>query len=329
MKYLSIVLAVIAVAALGIKVAFVMSSLGDEIEELRAENASLHEQLKLASVQQTQIESLERELAGLLEQHSAASAVPSPSPATPEALPTSLDASEAAAAAPADADAKSAFGGMMKMLQGEEGKKMREASARSMVDMQYAPLLRDLALPPDADAQVRDLLAGHALAQLEDGMHVLEGENALSGKGMRERHDQARATLRTQLAHVFTPDELAQWDDYEANLERHMLEQSLDMQLGMTAMDDDTRLVVRDTLVEEILAGQEAMAASDDAVDVHDHVALQEAAFARARDALATALPADQYEQADRFISRQEEMLRLSMEMMQGIVESSPAASAP
>jgi hypothetical protein len=184
-------------------------------------------------------------------------------------------------------------------------------------------LLDDLNLPADVDAQVRDILAAHMSAEMERGMAAMEGGKMPSGADTRTAADAARVELRNQVAQVLTPEELAKWDEYQEDLPRHMLEQSVDMQLNMFAssMDDDTRQVIRDTLVEEMLASQEELQATETPLEIGDQFERQSVAYANAREILANTLTEEQYQQADRFLTQQEQMVAASMEMFRGMME--------
>ena len=335
MKYGALFILIVAIAGLGIYVSLLLSSMGDEIETLRAENDRLRSQAEQLTVQRDRMAAMESQVDALTQQVRDADAeLRQPAETALEATATEPPASDAAEAkAEESSEDGPSVPNFMKMFQGEEGKKMREASARMAVDMQYASLLKDLALPPEVDQQVRDILAASAMDQMEQGMGMMEGNSKVSGKDMKTWQDAATADLRTQLSQVMTADELAQWEVYEADKDRHVMEQSFDMQLNMfgNAMDEDTRLVVRDTLVDQMLASQEELAASDRPMEVGDHIGRQREVYTRTREALATALTEDQYRQADRFLAQQESMLEVSMQMMQGMMgdDSSESPSPP
>lgn len=325
MKYGGIIVAVVVIAGLGIYVSLLMSSMGDEIESLRAENERLRHQLDALASQENQIAAMEAEVKELMAKvRDADAALRSNAEAPPETgavvAPETVapDVAMPAKSEDDEENSESPIAGMMKMFQGEEGKKMREASARMTVDMQYASLLKDLALPADVDKQVRDILMASAMSQIEQGMSIMEGGDGQSAKDFRAQEEAATAEVRAQLSEVLTADELAQWEEFEADKERHMMEQSYDMQLNMFggSMDDDTRLILRDTLVEQMLLSQEQAAQSDEPMEVTDHLQQQQQAYDRTREAIAIVLTEEQYQQADRFLTQQEDMLQVSMEMM-------------
>ncbi len=322
MKNAVIVVAVVmAVMFAALAVNFYLKS-ASQRAELVSENETLKAQVEDVRAQRDQLAALEAKAEALAAQVTPAApadAEPAPTPAPvaePVAEPTET-------AEPAGKSPKNPMNEMMKMFKGDEGKKMREASARASIEMQYGALLKDLNLPADVDAQVRDMLTAHMSAEMERSMSAMEGGKMPSGTDTRSAADAARVELRNQVAQVLTTEELAQWDAYQEDLPRHMMEQSLDMQLNMftSSMDDDTRQVIRDTLVEEMLASQEELQATETPLEIDDQFERQSVAYANAREILANTLTEEQYQQADRFLTQQEQMVAASMEMFRGMME--------
>lgn len=329
MKYAGYILAA-AIAVFAVYARLQLNSKNAELEALRTENTKMREQLEHLARQSGRLSEMEAQVNKLLAQVSDAKAQLEESTAPEDsAIPDSpaQPQPDSGASTPEPEKKEAPLAAMMKMFQGEQGSKMRDASAKMTVDMQYAPLLKQLALPPEIDQHVREILAAQALTEIERGMEIMESAGHRSGKDMHAERDAAVETLRSQLSQVLTADELAQWEAYEADKERHVMAQSFDMQLNMFGgnLDEEARLTLRDTLIDQILVGQEEQALSDEPMEISDHIELQQAAFNRTRELLAPVLTEEQFREADRFITQQEDMLRVSMEMMEGMM--GPAGS--
>lgn len=193
------------------------------------------------------------------------------------------------------------------------------ASAGMQVNMQYAMLLADLKLPPDVEEKVRDVFTQFLADQIRFAVKAAKDGTLSSGppEGAREKHMEE---LRGELSKVLNAEEMAVWEDYEANKEGFMLQQSYDMQLATFApsMSQDTRNVVKQVLAEEVLAAYKEPAA-DGGTGIEAIVSKQTAAFEQSLERLSTQLTEDKYAQVERFIQQQIQQTRTSQEMMRSM----------
>lgn len=194
------------------------------------------------------------------------------------------------------------------------------ASAKMQVGMQYGMLLADLKLPAEVEDEVREILAGSIAEQLRKTMKAMQ-DGTMKDFRANQSDEAVTEALRTELSTVLNAEEMAIWEDYEANKGYYMLEQSYDMQLGMYAptMSRETRDTVKQVLAEEMTVSQQDQPNSGDS-NPNDWVATQSDAMNRGLERLSTVLTEDEYAQVERFIEQQNENLRASQRMMQSMM---------
>ncbi|MCC6694386.1 MAG: hypothetical protein IT365_02040 [Candidatus Hydrogenedentes bacterium] len=229
----------------------------------------------------------------------------------------SLSQAAGAAASPESSDAAKGFEPpLVKIFKDDE---TIVASAGMQVNMQYAMLLADLKLPADAEEEVRGILTEFLADQIRFAVKAAKDGTLNSGppEGTREKHMEE---LRGELSKVLNAEEMAVWEDYEANKESFMLQQSYDMQLATFApsISQDTRNVVKQVLAEEVLAAHKEPAA-DGGTGIEAIVNRQTAAFEQSLERLSTQLTEDEYAQVERFIQQQIQQTRTSQEMMRSM----------
>jgi hypothetical protein len=320
---ITVVLAVLAVA-LGALVGVLYT----ETETLRAQ---LAEQQTINKTLQAKIDAdATKALAATLAPAPAKEAAPTEKSATAAPAAPAFDPSkllEAMMAPKKDAGdgqaetdgAQNPMGDAMGMV---SGLMENEAFSGQVVDMQvemmYGGFLKDAGLTPEVREAVRAAIGESVGAMFKDSMSFLKDGDLTAMDDMAQNEEQRKAALREVLAQNLTPEQLAAYDTYEEELPRRMLEQSFDMQLSMMGgtMDEETRAVVRDTLVETLLPLQE-----DASLKPSESMSQSTAAMEQALDRLEGLLPPDQYESAARFIQQQ-------VGMMQGFEEMLPGASA-
>jgi hypothetical protein len=318
------IVAVAAVAAAG-WFAYQTRTLRETVEVQQAEITGLQRHVAQLQDLQADLERIGEEMGVMARDIEEAEAWHKARLGLDEEAPAADPVAEAAAVEADAAGAKSPLAGLMDMFKGEGGAKMRDAAAKMQVDLQCAGRLKDLALPAEVDSEVRGILAHSMSQQIEAGMGMMDG-SATSGKELKDQERAAVAELRAMLSQVLTVEELAQWEAYEEDKPRRMMEQSYDMQLGMfaPAMDEETRLLVRDTLVAHMMVNMEDFAASDAPTGMSGPFEQQLGAFERVREDLLPLLDDEQYAQVDQFLAQQEQMLEVTLEMMRGFLD--PAA---
>lgn len=322
---ITVVLAVLAVA-LGALVGVLYT----ETETLRAQ---LTEQQTVNKSLQAKIDAdATKALAATVAPAPAKAAVPAEETAAAPAAPAApafdpsklLEAMMApkkdAADGQAEADgAENPMGDAMGMMGGLlENEAFSGQVVEMQVDMMYGGFLKDAGLTPEAREAVRAALSESVGATFKDSMAFLKDGDMTAMDNMAQNEEQRKAALREVLAQNLTPEQLTAYDAYEEELPRRMLEQSFDMQLSMMGgtMDEETRAIVRDTLVETLLPLQE-----EGNIKPSESMAQTAEAMEQTLDRLEGLLPPDQYESAARFIQQQ-------IGMMQGFEEMLPGAGA-
>lgn len=316
-------IAVLALVAVGVQYVMFMSAqkaLHDELDVNATRIKKLtHSDQEHAGEITKENNDLKRQLEELKQK--LAQAETPPEAPKPEALPpnllegllSSLKGSETGAAQDKKADANP-MGALAKMFEGESGEKMAEYGAGMAVNMAYDDLLKGWNLPAEKEQQVRDAFKSYLSEQIKASMAAArEGGDK---KTLKQIEDEGKARLRQQLATILTPEELAQWEEYEGTIDEHMLEKQYDMQLGMFApgLSAENREIVRDTMVEEFLARKET---AENMTDVAQGIDLQMDVFQQARERLAEGGQLDEAQLAelDKFITA----MNAQMEMARGL----------
>jgi len=141
-----------------------------------------------------------------------------------EALKTMMQALQQSSPSEGEAGSENPLADMLSMFSGEEGKNMARMSAQFSVPAMYGELFKELNLPPETEAQVREILIDSMAEQVSQGFDAMNGK--ADSEEMRKNMEAHGQKLRAELATVLTADELAVFDEYEANKEQRMLESS-------------------------------------------------------------------------------------------------------
>jgi hypothetical protein len=241
--------------------------------------------------------------------------------------PSGSEEGQASEGGDANADPMAA---MAKMFQGEAGQKVADYAAGMTADMAYKDLFSQWNLPKDVEEQVREMLKSSMSEQIKASMDMTQkGYN----KDEADKLEKAgKARLKEQLAGVLSPQEVAQWEEYEDTLEERILNQQVDMQMGMLAsgLTPENRELVRGVLVEETLAAQQGSGRID---NVQQGIDGQLGAFERTRERIAESGQLDEAQLAefDKFIN----VMRQQMEMARAMFSTSaqgqpvPAPAGP
>lgn len=139
------------------------------------------------------------------------------------------------------------------MFEGEEGAALLETMLPAQVDMQYSELFTQLGLSEEKRAALRGLLLDHARAGAAAGMAMMRGEDSADTDSMPSEDD-----LLAAVGEVLSPEEMAQFSEYQAELPERMMRQQFEMQINMMAGDlpEDVRALTVDVLVENLAATQ-------------------------------------------------------------------------
>lgn len=174
-----------------------------------------------------------------------------------------------------------------------------------------------------ATQEIQDLEARVAKLQVaaDETASPEEEQPSEALKTMMEAHGRK---LRADLATVLTADELAVFDDYEANKERRMLESGLDVQLTMFAkgLTEENRDMFRDVIIEEMTAQGYSTNNPENYTNPGGAIERQMTAFQTARDRVVPVLPEDQAAHVDAFIRQMENMMSAQQEMLDMFMNS-------
>ncbi len=203
------------------------------------------------------------------------------------------------------------------MFSGEQGKNMARMSAQMSIPTMYGGLFKELNLPPETEAEVREMMIDSLSEQ------VTQGFDAMNAKGdpeeMRKNMEAQGKKLRDQLATVLTADELAVFDEYEANKERRMLESGIDVQLSMFAqgLTEENRTAFRDVIVEEMTAQGGWMNNPEVYANPGGAIDRQIAAFHAARDRMAPTLDAGQAAEVEAFVRQMDNVMNAQRQFVE------------
>ena len=147
-----------------------------------------------------------------------------PSPAT-----LAADSAKPVAAPPeankSEDGAKGMMGGMAKMFQTEEGKKMLRSQTGMVVKMQYSDLARKLKLSPQESELVMNLIADRQVAQAGDGFAVMSGgaPDEAKMKEISEKTDASRKEYDAKLKAALGDERFDQLQSYERTIGDRMM----------------------------------------------------------------------------------------------------------
>lgn len=198
---------------------------------------------------------------------------------------------------------------LMAMFRGERGKSVARMSAQMSLPAMYGGLFKDLDLPSETEAKVRELLIDHMAEDMSRGFEVMGKDPDFDE--MRRQREVRGQQLRNDLATVLTADELAVFDAYEADKGRRMLESSLDIQLGMFAsgLSEENRNMFRDVLLEEMTAEGDWFMEPETYARPEAAMDRQLEAFRMARERVVPAMEADQLVHVDAFVEQMESVM--------------------
>jgi hypothetical protein len=147
----------------------------------------------------------------------------------PEATPA-----KPAPTAEGGAGGKEMFGGMAKMLQSEEGKKMMRAQNTMVVKMQYMDLAKRLKLSPQESDQLMGLLGDRQNALSEEAFGAFTGaapdEARLAQLGAKA--EASRKEFDEKIKATLGDDRFTQFQDYEKTIGERMLMTQFDPQFA-------------------------------------------------------------------------------------------------
>jgi hypothetical protein len=288
-----------------------VQAMRQEIADSQKQAQNLKDQ---AAKQDEQVRRLEETVGNLEQRVADAGPNAGQTPAAPEDA-AAADADAAEAGKPAENT--NPMANMMKMFEGEQGKKLAETSANAAMSMQYGDLFTELALPPETEQKVRDVIRDFMVRGMLAGAEFMKG--GANPESAKKLENDLEAEMRTELAKVLTSEGMAIFDEYEEGSQERMLRKSFEMQLGMFApsLNEENRNMVLDVMVEEMMALEEDPGGLA-AMTAPNAIASQLDALSRARERLSAVLEEQQLTQVDAFIQQ----TRMGIEMFQQMMSS-------
>jgi hypothetical protein len=180
---------------------------------------------------------------------------------------------------------------------------MRERG-NAMIDRRYRPLFEALALPEDVQESVRDIIASNSSGGRRASFEALR-EGTQTAKEVLAAKEVAQAALREQLGTVLGADELAAWDDHEANSRYEQTENMIEAQLIMRGanLDDDSRNQVAQVMAEELEFYTNAFEESDSIYNFENYRQVRAEATQSGIERLAESLPEQTFQQVETLVS--------------------------
>lgn len=215
---------------------------------------------------------------------------------------------------------------MARAFENMDMEKLAKAQGGAAVQMGYSKLFKQLQLDAATKDEVRQTLIAHSTEQLEEQFRLMGSEDESSQEERQQREEERKARLRDDLAQVLTRNQLEIYDNYD--VDREMMASALDMQLGVYAgeLTSENRELARDVLVDEMLAMQaelEATQTDDETVRIGSTANAgldnQIRAMENAADRLADVLDPDQLSVFQDYIQQQMDMF----ESFRDIIEPS------
>ncbi len=209
-------------------------------------------------------------------------------------------------------------GFMANLFDGPQGDMMLEAGTRMMLDMQYGEFF-DMLAPENVDV-VREILSDYLVQTARLGVKIMgtDGDDDSFDAVFQEMEAHEDSFL-SELRDVIGDDGVALYEQYQLEMPARMLDQSLEMQLGMYArgLSVETRDMVRHTMVEEMLyAMPEDVMQRPDPAGMQLGITLQQEGYARALERLAPVLDEEEYHVVDNFVQQQLQMMEMFETMM-------------
>ena len=194
-----------------------------------------------------------------------------------------------------------------KMLEGEDGEAMIAEIAEMAMAQMYDPWMDEMAFPPEVEAQVRAVFLEHQKALMKSGQDLVVGDLTDAAEIPGDE------SLRQQLAGILSPEAMAAYDTYKAELPERMAEEAVEVELMMGArgLSPEGRELFKAALVEEHLAFGQSGPAGDANSFMEDYAGAYDRALERSREGLSE----DDLRILGRFIERNRRMYEAVQEV--------------
>ncbi len=334
MKNTIVLLVVIAAVALGV----VCLKQRRQITEHKTQLTTLHQDLDEKSQQVQELQTAEQRAASEREElrrkadEYAAKVVQAQQSVSTSPVPALTNLALAAPEQGENAsNDMSGFGKMLsKMMDDPEMKKMIQNQQRMMVDQMYNPLIKQLGLPPDEAAKLKDLIANSQMKATEQASSLMNGSPTNRAEAMAAVTE-AQKSSDDQIKQLLGDAQYAQYKDYQLTMgERTMLNQFKQQNADsanalsdqqteqlLTFMKEEKQNVAAATGqsltgADQTKAGFEAMASPE---QMDKFLQVQEETNQRVYDRAKEVLSPDQLQSFAQFQTNQLQMMRMGMTM--------------
>ncbi|MBI2422756.1 MAG: hypothetical protein HYV27_07990 [Candidatus Hydrogenedentes bacterium] len=211
-----------------------------------------------------------------------------------------------------DSPAQSPFAAVAAMYEGEQGKELARTSAQMSVNMQYGDLFKQLGLSPEAETQLREILLNHATDAMLSGLELMKGGDMGAATA---NNDELKLARDEAIRGLLSDEQQGVFEEYEEGLPRRMVEQAVDMQMGMfsTSLSEESREAAKEVMVEEMLGLQ---GQTENAPDIGANIDSQVAMYDRIEDRLAEVLSEEDLRSVQPFLAQQRAMMEAAAQMM-------------
>lgn len=211
---------------------------------------------------------------------------------------------------------KNALSSMMKVFQTPQGEKMLDTGVTVAMNMQFADFFN--ALAPEHVEAVREILGGFMVHTARLGVNFMNAKGSDMDSAVAEITT-ARETMLADLRNVIGDEGVALFEQYEQELPARMMDQTIQMQLGMFGggLSEETKTLVRQTLVEELVASLPQNGTTlPGPIGARATMENQDEAYARALERLSGQITGEEFGVVEQFVNQQQQMVNMFSSMM-------------
>ncbi|MEK7793963.1 MAG: hypothetical protein AAB353_05515 [Candidatus Hydrogenedentota bacterium] len=180
---------------------------------------------------------------------------------------------------------------------------MAKTQVKALSQLAFGDFFTEAGLDPETVRQVQELIEASLLEHTALGQYAMKLGNmtAREAKAWSDRED---AALASELSQLLTPEQIKNWEEYNANFEERMFEGSFDSQLNSFARGlspEAHDLALRST-VDHFVAETDAFENSDQPYTLAAQLDLQRRAMNSAREQLRADLTPEEYNLVDNWL---------------------------
>ena len=185
------------------------------------------------------------------------------------------------------------------------------AMAKSMTDLKFGNFLTDAQLPPETEAQVRELIADSQLTQLVLEEYGIKIAAEMKWAEYAAQVDEERAALSEQVRPLLTADQAAAWDAHMQNIDANMLNKALRSEIGMlsNALTPENMELAVGFGVDAFLGEMQALEVSETEFSAAERVHFRRRAIQTMREQLPAYLSPEQMAELENYLTFADNML--------------------